>query len=340
MSNITLNAGIRNNLLQLQSSSKLFNRTTDRLASGKKVNTAIDNPTNFFASVNLQDRASGLMGRLDSMGQAVNRIKAASDGISNIRSYVSAMKGVVNNALGNTDSAARQALGSQFNELIKQINSTAKDATYGGVNLIQDLRGSNISTGETETVQFNETFDDSTLKVAGFNIQAGTVTDNAGKVAVASAGTLESGNIAVEGGHSTGTAALVIASQTGTGAVGIQGYDASGGAQSASGTASINWGGANYKTELANVIKQLEAFDNELKAQSGNLSTNLAVITTREEFTNQLVNTLRSGSDKLTLADLNEEGANLLALQTSSQLATQSLALASQQSQSVLQLLG
>ncbi|HKJ91345.1 MAG TPA: hypothetical protein VJ960_09460, partial [Oceanipulchritudo sp.] len=165
MSDISLNAGIRSNLLQLQQSSNLFNRTTDRLASGKKVASAIDNPTNFFASVNLNDRAEGLSGRLDGMGQAIQRIQAADNGISTIRGFISAMKGVVNNALGNTDSDARADLGKQFNELINQINTTAADSGYAGVNLIQDTEGQ----GETETVQFNETFDDSTLDVRGFN---------------------------------------------------------------------------------------------------------------------------------------------------------------------------
>ncbi|MDV7397452.1 flagellin, partial [Arthrospira platensis SPKY1] len=87
-------------------------------------------------------------------------------------------------------------------------------------------------------------------------------------------------------------------------------------------------------------ITELERFDEALKTQASNLAQNLASITTREDFTNNLVNTLTEGADKLTLADLNEEGANLLALQTASQLATQSLSLASQQSQGVLQLLG
>ena len=79
------------------------------------------------------------------------------------------------------------------------------------------------------------------------------------------------------------------------------------------------------------IVTQLEAFDNELKTQASALANNLSTITTREEFSTNMINTLTEGTDKLTLADLNEEGANLLALQTQNQLATQSL-LASQQS--------
>ncbi|MFO7724203.1 MAG: hypothetical protein R6V45_01530 [Oceanipulchritudo sp.] len=335
MSDISLNAGIRSNLLQLQSSSNLFDRTTDRLASGKKVNSAIDNPTNFFASVNLNDRAEGLSARLDGMGQAIQRIQSADNGISTIRGFVSAMKGVVNNALGNTDSDARQDLGKQFNELINQINTTAADSGYAGVNLIQD-KGDD---GESETVQFNETFDDSTLVVQGFNVESGEFDDDLKTVGAAD----DSGftTLVMEGATGGSTnAAVVLSTQADGEAVGIQGFASGDGAQSTSTTGNFDWANADYQDGLANVVQQLESFDEELKSQASSLATNLSVITTREEFTNELTNTLTEGADKLTLADLNEEGANLLALQTSNQLATQSLSLASQQSQGVLQLLG
>lgn len=414
MSDISLNAGIRSNLLQLQQSSRLFDRTVGRLASGRAVNTAIDNPTNFFASVNLNDRADGLNARLDAMGQAVQRIKSADNGISTIRGFVSAMKGVVNNALGNTDADARNALGRQFNELVVQISEVAKDSGYAGINLLER--------NETEVVQFNETFDASVLNVRGFdlvgpdadgrgrvdangNIAAasnitnaviggaanavasqaaitasvataagatvttagatGVVTSAAGVSTFSGVGTDPSSSVSFASASATsagatvtaagatvtvsqatqasraaqasgtflGQAALVLQDQDGN-VAGIRGANAAGGA------GQVNWGSDVYKTELAGVITELERFDEALKSQASDLAQNLATITTREDFTNNLINTLTEGADKLTLADLNEEGANLLALQTSSQLATQSLSLASQQSQQVLQLLG
>lgn len=386
MSDVSLNAGIRANLLQLQSASSLFQRTTERLASGKKVNSAIDNPTNFFASVNLTDRAEGLSARLDGIGQAIQTVKAADNGISTIRSFISAAKGVVNNAIGNGDATQRSALGRQFNELLVQIAQTAKDSSFQGVNLLQG--------NETSTVQFGESFDDSKLDVLGFNVGGPgsdglaevdasgnivsaaetaviNVASTASAAAIASASA--SGFAAVTGtfsaasntvslaggtGYSAATAtetsvigtasaastasaaaqtetaavALFLANQTGGTTVGIQGAGTN--------TGSVDFAGSNYQNELSALVQQLEAFDSELKVQAGNLSQNLAAITIREEFSNNLINTLNEGADRLILADLNEEGANLLALQTSTQLATQSLALASQQSQGVLQLLG
>lgn len=333
MSDISLNAGIRSNLLSLQKSSDLFDRTTTRLASGEKVNSAVDNPTNFFASINLTDRSEGLSARLDGMGQAIQQIKAADNGITTIRSFISSMKGVVNNALGNTDSNARESLGRQFNELLVQVRTAADDSGYQGINLLRD--------NETSTVQFNETFDDSILDVKGFNV-GGPGEDNLAEVDedgnVASAGGM-GGAITIvdtDGNESSGQAALAIGIQDSDEVVGIQSSQIG----SASVAGAVSWTGTDYKDQLAAVVNQLENFDEVLKTQASNLAQNLSTITIREEFTNELSNTLEEGSDKLVLADLNEEGANLLALQTSNQLATQSLSLASQQSQQVLQLLG
>jgi flagellin len=334
MSDISLNAGIRSNLLSLQQAASLFDRTTERLASGKKVNTAVDNPTNFFASVNLTDRAEGLSARLDGMGQAIQQIKAADQGITTIRSFISSMKGIINNALSNSDGAVRESLGRQFNELIVQMNTTARDSSYQGVNLLRNE--------ETTTVQFNETFDASSLDVKGFNI-GGPGLDNDGKVDA-------TGNLASAGGFTGGitivdaTGSLVTTSAVAL-AISVQGSDTIFGIQSAQiGTSAVpgavNWAGADYKDQLAGLINQLENFDTAIKTQASTLASNLATITIREEFASNMINTLNEGSDKLVLADLNEEGANLLALQTSNQLATQALSLASQQSQAVLQLLG
>jgi flagellin-like hook-associated protein FlgL len=102
----------------------------------------------------------------------------------------------------------------------------------------------------------------------------------------------------------------------------------------------VDWGGTDYRTTLRDVISQIELFDEQLKVESSKLANQLNVITLREEFTKNIVNEFITGSDKLTLADLNEEGANLLALQTSQQLGVSSLSLASQARQSVLRLLG
>jgi flagellin-like hook-associated protein FlgL len=88
MSDITLTAGVRQNLLSLQQTAGLLNTTQNRLATGKKVNTAFDNPTSFFTSQSLSNRASDLSSLLDQIGQATQTLDAANQGLTSITSLL------------------------------------------------------------------------------------------------------------------------------------------------------------------------------------------------------------------------------------------------------------
>ena len=90
--------------------------------------------------------------------------------------------------------------------------------------------------------------------------------------------------------------------------------------------------------DIDKALTQIEKATSLLRAQASEFGQNLATVTTRQDFTETMINNLVSGADKLTLADMNEEAANMLALQTRQQLATNSLSLASQAAQSVLRL--
>ena len=85
-------------------------------------------------------------------------------------------------------------------------------------------------------------------------------------------------------------------------------------------------------------INNLETAMGNLRTQSKTLSNNLSIISAREDFTSQMIDTLGDGAAKLTEADMNEEGANMLMLQTRQSLGTTSLSLASQAAQNVLRL--
>ena len=85
-------------------------------------------------------------------------------------------------------------------------------------------------------------------------------------------------------------------------------------------------------------LTKIDSAISTLRSMSSEFGNNYSVVQTREEFTENLINVLEEGSDKLTLADMNEESANMLALQTRQQLAINSLSLASQAAQSVLKL--
>ena len=88
------------------------------------------------------------------------------------------------------------------------------------------------------------------------------------------------------------------------------------------------------------VLKALSSAQNQLRAQSSTFGTNLSTVQIRQDWTKNIINTLSTGADKLTLADTNEEGANLLALQTQQSLSSKALSLSAQAGQQVLQLLG
>lgn len=147
MSTISLTASMRSNLLSLQQTSDLMSQTQERLATGNKVNSAIDNPSSYYTAQSLNNRAGDLNSLLDSMGQAISTIQAADEGIEAITSFVEQAKAVATSALDAKDHTERAEYMKQFNEIRDQIDKLAKDSGYKGVNLIG---------GDSLTVTFNE----------------------------------------------------------------------------------------------------------------------------------------------------------------------------------------
>src|SRR4051794_8354614 len=93
-SKIPLSAGVRQNLLALQNTASLLSQTQNRLATGKKVNSALDNPSAFFTSQSLSSRAGDLNSLLDSIGQAQQTLTASDQGITSLTSLVQSAKSI------------------------------------------------------------------------------------------------------------------------------------------------------------------------------------------------------------------------------------------------------
>lgn len=276
---------MRSNLLSLQQTSNLMNQTQERLSSGKKVNSAVDNPSSFYTARSLTNRANDLSGLLDSMGQAVSTIKAANEGIEAITTFVEQAKAVATSAMDTTDTASRASYMTQFNAIRTQIDALASDSGYKGINL---LKGGSLSVifNEGRTNKLDITGVDATTAASGLDIAAGA---DWAKVADAA----------------VGATAAEITAQNG-----------------------------KIKEAIDAATKAIDT----LRGYASAFGNNYSIVQTREEFTTNLINVLEEGADKLTLADMNEESANMLALQTRQQLAINSLSLASQASQSVLRL--
>src|SRR5512141_394277 len=99
MSGIVLSASVRQNLLSLQSTADLLSTTQNRLSTGKKVNTALDNPTNYFTAQGLDSRASDISNLLDGIGNGVQVLQAANTGITSLQKLVDTAKSLANQAL-------------------------------------------------------------------------------------------------------------------------------------------------------------------------------------------------------------------------------------------------
>jgi flagellin len=99
MTGIVLSASVRQNLLSLQSTAALLATTQNDLATGNKVNSALDNPTNFFTAQGLNNRASDISNLLDGIGNGVQVLQAANTGITSLQSLVSSAKSIANQVL-------------------------------------------------------------------------------------------------------------------------------------------------------------------------------------------------------------------------------------------------
>ena len=112
MSNITLSAGIRQNLLSLQNTAANLTTTQEHLSTGKKVNTAFDNPTSYFTSQSLNNRANDLGSLLDQIGQGQQTLDAANNGLTSLTSLLEQALSTVQQAQQTTPTAAAPSTGS------------------------------------------------------------------------------------------------------------------------------------------------------------------------------------------------------------------------------------
>src|SRR5262249_8556517 len=126
MSAITLTSAVRQNLLSLQSTADLMSLTQNRLATGKKVNSALDNPGSFFTSQSLNNRASDLNGLLDSIGQAQQTLTAADTGLTSLTKLVQSAKSIAQQAR-----QAAQPTTNTFGTIT--LNGTAQAENFGSV---------------------------------------------------------------------------------------------------------------------------------------------------------------------------------------------------------------
>ena len=158
---ITLSAAVRTNLLALNRTQDLINRTQERLATGLKVASPIDDATAFFEAKALNDRALDLGERKSGIDQGISSITTALNAIESIDTLVRQMKGL---AISAKTASGNQltAIKTQFDELLGQITNLANDASYQGTNLVNSTASQLEIAFSTDTI--------SKLVVPGFDL--------------------------------------------------------------------------------------------------------------------------------------------------------------------------
>jgi flagellin len=146
MSDINLTLSTRLNLLSLQTTKSLLDRTSNRLATGLKVNAPIDNAPAYFAAQALNNRANNFDTAGANINQAVKSLDNAVNALRSIQQLVENAQGLMSSLKTTTSLAASDTIRVQYNELLKQIDTLSSDANYQGINLVNN---------STETLQLS-----------------------------------------------------------------------------------------------------------------------------------------------------------------------------------------
>lgn len=406
MADISLTASMRTNLLSLQNTQSLMDTTQERLSTGLKVNSAIDNASSYYTAQSLNNRASDLSALLDSMGQGIQTIQAANEGIEAITEFVEQAKAIANSARDAASKTDVKTLSSKFSGTdgvtsddtaltlaVKKADGTALAGTGDEKKISDAIQAVNdamdtelgdksledyVSAVKTAIEAGGEEFakivdikvDDKTGKItftakAGYNIEATGAGDLAGlgkdpdtgdptdkvtstvavntdrqKYALQFNEILEQiDNLAQDSGYKginllQMNTLTVIFNEDRSSQIEVKGTDAS------SVGLMLDEAVNNWQTneDIEASIAQTEEAISSLRIMASDYGNYYSIVQNRQSFTKSLVNVLTEGADNLTLADMNEESANMLALQTRQQLAINSLSLASQAAQGVLQL--
>lgn len=387
MAEITLSGAVRSNLLSLQNTAELLGATQQKLATGLEVSSALDDPTAFFTASSLNARANDLSRLQDFVGNAVQTLKAADEGIGAITKLVESAEATARQALQTAGTTATvtgtvngktgsTALTTAFANLAAADTITIGDGsettaiTVGANTVDQFITAVNTNTDSVDVraslaadgaIEFEAT--------GATSITLAFTDDSSGGVNIFTElgfTDLGSGTIATAGSTSADRASFAsqfdelrtqidqLTNDAGFNGVNLLSGDSLTVNFNEDSSSSLNISGVTFTAtgigvaastnsfqtdvDINTAITNLQSASDTLAAQSSTFGNNLSVVETRQDFTKSLINVLETGAANLTLADTNEEGANLLALQTRQQLSSVSLSLASEADQNVLRL--
>ncbi len=371
---VSLSSGIRSALSSIQSSSSQAEVIQKRLATGKKVNSALDNPANFFTASGLKSRSSDLGRLLDGIAQGAKTLEAADKAIKSLTKLVEAAQGAARQALQNASTnlsrtgtalasgAATAAVAGDAGTLTVTAGSTATSVTIAATDTVQKIVDGLNAAG---TGLKAEVGSDNKLVVTALNGETLAFSGTAATITFAGLGAA---------GSVTRTPALTnttretlskqfddlrkqidqLASDAGYNGINLLNGDSLKVQFNEKNTSSLTIAGVTFNSSglgikassntfqsdssINTALTELTSAVDKLRSQASTFGSNLSVVQSRQEFTRDFIDTLDTGADQLVLADQNEEAAKLLTLNTRQQLSQTALSLASQADQGVLRL--
>mgnify|MGYP005838072909 CR=1 FL=1 len=373
MGDIVLSSAVRSNLSSLQSTADLLERTNTRLSTGLKVASPIDNPTSFFTAQGLNNRASDLSTLQDNIGLAVETLNAAATGIDSLSTLVEQAKSTANQALNTKIKANEFAATKAVSDATTALTAFANAASTEAITITVDGAATTITAKALTVSKFVSALNGIsglTAKISGTSLALAATNGRSVTIASSGSGGSLASDIGFAGTFDNGSNrdsfvtdynALLdqidqLAADASFNGVNLLNSDDLTVKFNEDGSSSLTIAGVDFtSTGLAladtttsafaadsginAVIAKLDSATGTLRSQSSTFGNNLAVVETRQDFTDSLINILEAGAGNLTLADTNEEGANLLALQTRQSLGTTALSLAAQGDQAVLRLI-
>lgn len=210
---ISLTSSMRSTLFSLKDTSAKVERVQERLASGKKVMSALDNPTNYFAAQAALNRAGDLTERKDGIMEAIKNGDAANVGLKSLVSLLQTAKGIANSAhmAGASD---RASLASQFNQILTQMDSLAGDSGYRGTNL---LKKDDLTVNFNENGSSNLTINGVDATSSGLGIEKTYADNQKDSIAAGSAFSLalkSDGSVVAWGSNAAGQTTIPVAAQS------------------------------------------------------------------------------------------------------------------------------
>jgi flagellin len=375
---IVLSAGVQSNLLSLQNTNDLFTQINTRLSTGKKINSALDNATNFFLSNAFKTSASTLQGLLDNgITNSLRTIDAANTGITAITALINQIKANLSQALTTSNTTAVTT------GTVSNLTSASSFATTAAktITVFDGVTTTTYNTaGVTTTVaQIINAINNTALQTVKASLSGSgqILLEAQGATAITVGGSIAPAELAQFGLVAGVTAAGVLSASRTTSA---QQFDALrtqidqlAADSGYNGVSLLNGGGlkvvfnqtaTSFQTiagatdtstglgvvastgnfqptfDINAALTNATAALTSLQNQASTFASSLAVDQARSDFTKAQINTLSTGANGLVVSDPNADGANLLALQTRQQLGSTALSLATQADRGVLRLFG